>query len=736
MRQPLILFVEDVQFIDEDSLNFLPRLKLSLAASDELYPIAILATSRFESHSRVLEGDLVDRQLTLRGLSREAVARLVEILLGGVPSLSLVNLVMDRSEGNPYFVEQIIRYLQEENLIEMSADGWKQVKRVRESFLPGDIGALLVARLDQLSRKVKELVQTASILGREFLLHILSEMTAEGDALEQYVNEGERSAIWTGDREGRYIFTHGLLRDVAYTMQMRARRQELHALAVMALERIYAEDLRFHYVELAYHSERAEIREKTQLYYILAGKVASDSFQNAKGIEYLTRALAYTPFSDVATQFDLLVERVELFKRTGDHQSHGKDLETLERLAQELDDPQREAVVEMLLAHYFVVRGDYPAVIRHAERVIALSRTFTRAEIVLKTYQVWPLALLRMGKLDEAMKIAKEGRQLAQQYGDLVKEGYILVSMGLIAVEQRDPSFAHKYFQNVWTIAQEAKDKRLESRALGNLGYSAGFILQDYALARQYYEMAYDLSHQLGERIQESTALSNIGWTAGMQGDFDAALSFYARALSVAREIGNSYLETNTLINLSSVSGVVGDFQLSLEYSQKSLALSRTTGDRSNEAWSLLYMGYAYLLQLDLQQAKEAFSKSILIRQEMGQPLLKTESQAGLIQTYLAMGNLDSALSEAETIIPYLQNGDALQGTEEPLRVYCACYLALERAQDPRSQAVLHSAVQLLETQVSKLKDQNARQMFVENVPWRLLIHQAWEEHTSTDART
>jgi hypothetical protein len=113
------------------------------------------------------------------------------------------------------------------------------------------------------------------------------------------------------------------------------------------------------------------------------------------------------------------------------------------------------------------------------------------------------------------------------------------------------------------------------------------------------------------------------------------------------------------------------------------------------------------------------------------QPLLKTEPQAGLIQAFLAANKLDLALAESETIIPYLQNGNALQGTEEPLRVYYACYLILDKMQDPRSQVVMHSAIQLLETQLSKLRDENLRKMFVENVPWRLAIRQAWIEHSS-----
>jgi predicted ATPase/class 3 adenylate cyclase len=728
-RQPFIMFVEDVQFIDDDSLNFLPGLRRAILASDEFYPIAIITTSRIQSHNPLLSADIVDEQLHLAGLHREAVARLVEVLLGGVPSLDLVNLVMDRSEGNPYFVEQIIRYLQEENMIEMSQHGWTQVGRVREFFMPGDVGAVLVARLDQLSRRVKEVVQTASVFGREFLLDVLNEMMAEGDAIEKYVTEAEQFSIWIGQNDRRYVYTHGLLRDTAYTMQMRARRQELHAQAVRALEKIYGDEQRFHYAELAYHSELADLREKAQRYYALAGRAASEAYQNKKGIEYLTRALSFTPLRDMVTQFDLLTERVELYKRLGEHAAHLKDLEALQVLANELDDPQREARVEMLFTHYYVMRSDYPAVIQHAERVMRLSRIFHDADTILKTYQVWPLALLRQGKLEDAMQVAREGRQLARELGDPVKEGYVLVSMGLIAIEQKEPIFAQEYLERALAIAQETRDRRLESRVLGNLGNFAGFILQDYALAREYMDRVLGLIRLFSERSQEAVLLSNLGWVAGMLGDFEAAYSYFARSLPLIREVGNVYGETNVLINLSAISGVRQDAAASLEYSQKALDLSKGTGDKPGEAWSYHYMGYAYLLNNNLQLAVTAFQQAVLLREELGQPVLKTEPMAGLVQIHLLMGDPASALAETEKIISYLETAGTLEGTEEPLRVYYACYLALLENKDPRSRIILQDAGELLETQVSKLRDEKSRRMFIENVPWRLAIHRAREQN-------
>ncbi len=544
--------------------------------------------------------------------------------------------------------------------------------------------------------------------------------------------EAEQSSIWLGQNDRRYIYTHGLLRDTAYTMQVRARRQELHSLAVTALERIYGEETRSHYAELAYHAELADLREKAQQYYALAGKEASNAFQNRKGLEYLGRALNFTPLRDMSAQFDLRVERVELYKRLGDHASHLKELEALAVLAQELDDPQREAVVEMLFTYYYVIKSDYASVIQHAERVMALDRVTKDTGTLLRTYQTWPLALLRLGKFEEAMRIACDGRQLAQQFGDLVKEGYILISMGLIAIEQKEPLNAQEFLERALAIARQTGDRRLEARAWGNLGNFAGFVLQDYMLSREYQERILGLSRLLGERTQEALVLSNLGWVSGMLGDFDAAFSYYARSLPLIREAGNVYAEANILINLSANTGVRNEIEASLDYSQKALDLFIATGDRSGQAWSHLYRGYAYMAQRKFTPAEEAFRESMRIRDELGQPGLKMETLAGLVQSLLLKGEQALALAEAEKILTYLYSGDSLEGTEEPLRVYYACYLALKQNQDPRFLEVLQSAGELLETQVLKLRDEKSRRMFIENVPWRLAIHKEWNGGVST----
>jgi predicted ATPase/class 3 adenylate cyclase len=723
LRQPIVVFLEDLQFMDNDSKDFLPRLKRAILAAGETYPLAMIVTTRPSSVS--LEQELINARIDVRGVSRPAVARLSETILGGPAAPELVNVLLKRSEGNPYFVDQIIRYLQEENFLETSNKGWALVKRLRDDFLPGDIRSLLVARLDQLAREVKECIQTASILGREFEILVLSEMLHEDQNVQVYVGEAEKAAIWAPLNEIRYIFSHGLLRDAAYEMQMQSRRQQLHHLAVEALESLYAEELKTRYAELAYHSAQADLRSKACHYYTLAGESAAEQYQNRQAIEYFTSALAFTPPEDLTAQFDLLAARVELFNRRADRASQFNDLDALDKLARRLGDHDRLAKMLMLRALYFYMLGNYLDAIDDASRAESLSEAIAETDLAFLAQTTWFVALLRLGRLGEAMQRAQNTLQRVRKVGNRREEARVLNAMGLIALEQKDPATAESLLVKALNIGRETKDLSMEAKALGNLALCETSVKGNYALARHYHEQSYRIAREIGDRNAEGVALGNLGFTAGLQGDFAAAHQYYEQALALARETGNRYHQTYTLINLSAFSEMQNHGPRALRYAEEAADLARKAGDRSGEAWALHYMGHAYLLLNHLQEAQNAYQRSVEIRTELGQPSLSMEPLAGLVEVALHMDDMGAAASAGEKVLAHLANGGTLDGTDSPLRVYYTCYLFLKKQRDARSTELLQTAIQLLDTQVSKFKDEQTRKMYLENVPWRLALHQA-----------
>lgn len=717
--QPLVLVLEDAHYIDEDTLQFLPRLKRALQTGKAPYPVALVIASRVQGNPFAADEGLADVTITLGRLSEEAVARQLDVLLGGPSAAGLTTLVLDRSEGNPFFIEQIVRYLQEESLLETRGDGWALSNRVRDLFLPGDIRAMLVARLDQLEMSVKEIVQTAAILGRVFSMPVLAEMSGNTSMVKESVQEAEQHAVWKFAGENKYIFSHGLLRDAAYTMQMRAHRQELHRLAVNALENNYGADVQFHYAELAYHAELGELKPKALQFYTLAGKASAEAYQNNQAIDYFTRAYSFAAFDDYDTQYHLLHERVSLYGRIGNRSLQAKDLELLEKLAVQLRDDRRLAIAWKLYAHYYFTIGDYPNTLQTSERVIEMSMRLEDPEIALGIYLVQSQAFFRLGRVEEAIARQSEGLDLARTLKNRVEEGRSLTALGLILLESHQPARAVERMEQAVDIAREVGDRVLESRALGNLANAAAYVLRDYIAAREYYKQAERLAVELGDRFGEGVEKANIGWVNMLLGDYETARAELEGALSIAREVDHSYQEIYTLLNLSAVNEAQGNVEASEQYAAQAMTLSLEKGDRSGEAWSYYYLGNAFLGGGKLEEARSAFARALEMRAEQNQPSLAKEPLAGLIRVALADHDPGLAIQYANEVMEYLSNGGTLDGAEEPLRIYLACFNALKTKHDPRCDDILAVARDLLNAQASRISVVSSRRRFIDNVPWR-----------------
>jgi hypothetical protein len=139
------------------------------------------------------------------------------------------------------------------------------------------------------------------------------------------------------------------------------------------------------------------------------------------------------------------------------------------------------------------------------------------------------------------------------------------------------------------------------------------------------------------------------------------------------------------------------------------------------------------MLSGEIAPARNAFQSSLEIREKLGQSALAMEPLAGLAALELEVGNLDRAAQHVERILNHLANGGTLNVTDEPLRVYYNCYQVLLKKQDPRVEQVLQDAVQLLEVQTAGLRDERLKTMYVENVPWRRALRNAWQHPRSGD---
>ncbi|MFZ5879630.1 MAG: tetratricopeptide repeat protein [Chloroflexota bacterium] len=728
LRKPLVLFIEDLHWLDEDTRSFLAYLvRNTLANPEKHYPLAILTTTRPEGNFPALNDPALLHEIQLQRLPSVGLSRLAEGILEGPASPSLTALLERRSEGNPFFAEQILRYLAENNLLLHLTDGTFSAAPRSETSIPTDVNSVLIARLDKLTREVREVVQTASVLGREFEVRLLAEMLRGDPHFADEVKSAERSDIWFALNELAYIFRHALLREAAYSMQLEARRRELHALAVEALEGIYMGELDSHYEELAYHSEQARLVEKALRYLEWAGDAARETYRNAEAMDYFTRVLQLTPSQDIKHSFSLLEKRIVVLERMAKRIEQYDDIKRMEEISLELGDNHKFAVCLKVRADYFINISDYQNAEKDVALLMDLVKSLDDMNLLLTAHTLQFAVLFRQGKFVDAMELGKKNLELARQSGNLLEQGRILTSIGQGALEMGDPdAVAQSYLDEAISVARKIQNRTLEAQAINNLANLAGFIKGDYASARKYFEQTLQISREQGDRNMQLVATVNLGWAASMLGDFDDARAYYTQALAAGRESGNRFTEAYTLLNLGSVIGIQGDGELALQSTLQALNMFKESGERGGEAWALFYSGQAALVQKKNSQSADFFRQSMAIRAELGLSSLTMEATAGLVQAALEKGELGLALQNAETILSHLATGGTLEGAEEPLRIYLACYLTLVQSQDARADAILQTAAAQLQSQIARIEDENARRRYVDNVPWRRAIWNAW----------
>ena len=243
-------------------------------------------------------------ELRLAPLSTPEVVTLISSLVSSedLPA-DLQSVILERADGNPLFVEEIVRVLFEQGALRRDAAGrLAPVDGSAATHIPDTLNRLLLARIDRLADEPKRTLRVASVVGREFLVRILDEVLAgvgrpqSRAALLSQLGALEYSSLIelvAGRPELGYLFRHALVREAAYAAVLRADRRMLHRAVAVALEKAYPDRLDELSATLAYHFERAETRDRALYYLVRAADQARERFANAEAIALYRAALIH-----------------------------------------------------------------------------------------------------------------------------------------------------------------------------------------------------------------------------------------------------------------------------------------------------------------------------------------------------------------------------------------------------------------------------------------------------------
>jgi class 3 adenylate cyclase/tetratricopeptide (TPR) repeat protein len=289
--QPLLLVFEDLHWIDAETQAALDSLVASLPTAPVLLAVNYRPEYRHEWSAKTYY-----RQLRIDPLPPESADEFLQTLLGNDPSVQpLKPLLIEKTEGNPLFLEESVRTLVESGALVGEAGNHQLARAVETIQVPVTVQVILATRIDRLRPELKRLLQAASIIGKD-VPFVLLEAIAEirGDDLRHALSELQTAEFLYEARlfpDLEYTFKHALTHDVTYASLLEDRRRALHAALVEAIERLHADRLDEHVEVLAHHAARAKLGTKAVRYLRQAGEKAVARSANREAIALFETAL-------------------------------------------------------------------------------------------------------------------------------------------------------------------------------------------------------------------------------------------------------------------------------------------------------------------------------------------------------------------------------------------------------------------------------------------------------------
>jgi len=657
--QPLLVVFEDLHWIDSETQALLDSLVDSLPTARLL----LLVNYRPE-YQHGWGSKTSYTQLRLDPLPPASADALLQVLLGDDPGLApLKRLLIERTEGNPFFLEESVQTLVEAQMLVVGRGAYHLAQALPSMQVPATVQAVLAARLDRLSPEEKRLVQTAAVIGHEVPLPLLQAMVELPEAdLHRSLAHLQAAEFLYETRlfpELAYTFKHALTHEVAYSSLLQERRRTLHAHIVEAIETLAADRTAEQVERLAHHALRGEVWAKALTYCRQAGEKALARSAYREAVGYFEQALSALPHLPEEREtreqaIDLRLALRSALMPSGDLGRILAYLREAESLAAALDDPHRLGQISVFLSNHFFTRGAHDQAIAAGERALALATA--AGDVVLQALANHYLAFAYEGQGDYRRAIDCWGQVVASLDG--ARRYEFLGLPNLPAVRSRA--------QLAWCHAELGTFA--EGRALGEEGlriaeavdHPGSLMLASWGIGLLSLRQG-DLPRAL-PRLERAVGICQ-------EADFPALFPRMAAALGAAYTLGGRVADAVPLLtqameqtiaaemlgnqalctlSLGAAHLLAGRLEEAQALAEHTLALTRAHQERGNEAYTLRLLGdiAARREPPASEQAEAHYQQALALVEALGMRPLQAHCHRGLGMLYLKTGRREQAHAE------------------------------------------------------------------------------------------
>lgn len=710
--QPLLMLIEDAHWLDEVSSALISALSSVLTDT----PVALVMIQRPPNgRDQPILPELarqtdVYHHINLQPLASSDLVVLLTERLQGRPTPLLISLFETLTQGNPFFVEELIRSIRQSGGLSRGKDNswdlseqifdtlykanyleqrrpslqWVLVPGVNLSALdigiPYNVKAAVLSRIDPLSEPIKQTLKVAGVIGRPFDLDLLAHShPARPDQrrLAEEMADLERQEliqqIVQAPAEPTYSFRHHIIQKTVYDTLFSGQRRDLHETVANALEHQQPEAVE----ELAQHYRHSQNYDKALFYTDKAASKAKREYANEAALNYFNQAL------DLAEKLgqqnsQRCLGQVEVLHILGKREQEEIALETLES---SVDAPTFETAY--LWGKYYEATGDFEQAQSAVERALTASQSQNSRLNEVRCLAQLALIARQQGNYDEAKTRYNQALSLVKEeknHSDEMRQvqAHVLNGSGTVYRQEGEFERARDHYQEALTLSKNDGNRLNEAEALNNLGVNA-FYLRDFDEALLYFRLALEIRQEIGDRVGEEKSLYSLAMTTRDAGDYGQSKKYLSAALPIAKLTGNRWDEVNILNDLGILYQELGDLPRARSYFQDGKTLAEVIGDHVGRAYHLCNLGLVLRDQSDLTTAEQVLTEGFTLFQKENNKYEMSFFLSYLATVSLQAGNIKQAIEQAQTALSFRQEKNMRLNMTDDLATLAAAYLAADQ---------------------------------------------------------
>lgn len=650
-QQPCVYVIDDLYLADMSTLEALrfllqtmkpcPLLLILISRPDKEKPFWHLA-EQFAGKENI-------DQLYLKPLSSEHVTEISKNLLK-IPRLpeSLVEDMVKKAGGNPFFLEEIIKLLIAKKILYKKDKEWLATDHKVEFSIPYTIEAIIRTRFDTLDPVIKNTLEEMSVIGRTFSKKIIKVVTTQWETLDDILADILNLGFISTSDETDYSFNHALVREVIYNSIPEKRRQKLHLKIADAIEAVYT-DRKLEFCELLFeHYLHAGKHEQVIDYGLEAAARARRRFANEDAVQY------YQAVLDTLNAIDgtSTTKRKVLTSLGSLYSVMGKNEEALDLFKQALkicEDPKQEAEI------YDAIADTYQSISNYE-----------------KAIEIYNVALSKL------------------KDGSVIDRASIEIGIAWIRYLQGDYTKAREILDRIQNNLHEASN--IEARQIlarvFNILASIFAHTGDRDRSFEYYTKSLRLYEILDNIGGQSVIYNNICSYYTDKGDYYSALEGLRKSLLLAVKTGNILSQAITTYNIGDTYYQLGGFEKARDYYKKYMEINENINNRLGLGYGTWGLGVLEYEQGNLKQAQDLFNKAENIFNELGSRIMQYNVQISLADISIEQADFEKAEDICETVA---SEANSL-GAQE-LLIECSftkAHMRLARAQREKKIAISH----------------------------------------------